>query len=150
MEPPRLKISTVMALVAVVGLNLAIFMALRDRAEGGHLFRTVPTVNILVLGGVAGFRRSRPFAIGFVVAGTMSLLAFQMWVQGNPWSFIRLATPPVEALDHRLQGLFPNAHEPIVYAVLVVFFAIPHSILGLAGGFLTAKGKTMVERRRRA
>jgi hypothetical protein len=83
MRLPRLGIARLMVFVAYVALNLGVIRALYDGFWEDLLFDALPTVNILVLMSIAGFRRHRmrAFALGFVVIGAASLLALQMWAR---------------------------------------------------------------------
>jgi hypothetical protein len=150
MKPPRLNISRVMVVVAILALEFGVIKALLTESEDEFLFEDFPTVNLLLFAVFAGIRkpRARSFVLGFVVAGTLSLLAFKAWAHSNPWTFLRLFTPPFQALDRRLVELWPGAHNIIIYAILVAVFTLPHTILGLAGGYLTRIGWAMVKRRK--
>src|SRR3981081_3236778 len=133
MNPLRLKISRVMVVVAILALEFGVIKALLAESEDEFLFVDFPTVNLLLVAVFVAIRkpRARSFVLGFVVAGTLSLLAFHAWAHAHPWTFLRYFTPPFEALDRRLVGLWPDAHNIMVYAILVVVFALPHAILGL-------------------
>ena len=149
-KPPRFRLAGAMAFVAAVALNLAAFRALYDEPGEVLLFDALPTVNVLALVGLAGFRRRRlrAFALGFAAAGALSLAAFLAWADANPWSLLRYVGQPAEAADRVLERIFPGAHIPIIYVILIVALAIPHTVMGLAGGYLLAKAWSMIRRRK--
>ena len=150
MSVPRFNLAGAMIFVAVVALNLGAVRALYDDIGEQLLFDALPTVNLLAAVAFAGFRRRylRAFAIGFVLAGASSLIAFLVWINTNPWTAIRYLGPPSEALDCLVAGAFPDSHVLIMNVIFVVVFSIPHAILGLVGGGLAAKGWAMVIGRR--
>jgi hypothetical protein len=136
--------------VAIVALNLAMIKALLSELGEHLLFDALPTVNIMVYVGIMGFlrRRARAFAVGFVVVAILSLLAFQAWMELEPWVFLRTVCPPFEAIDRRIEAIWPNARVEIMYILLIIAFAIPHTLLGVAGGYLSAKGWALIARRK--
>jgi hypothetical protein len=149
---PRLGIARLMVFVAYVALNFGVIRALYDGFWEDLLFDALPTMNILVLMSIAGFRRHRmrTFALGFVVIGAASLLALQMWAREYPWTFLRYFQPQCDAVEYRIKAVFPSAYLSVMYGILVLVFAIPHTILGIAGGYLAAKVWGMMRRRRSA
>lgn len=138
-----------MTFVAILALDLGVIRAVRDRPEEDILILILPTANILLAAGIVGLRRerARAFALGFVVVGALSLLAFHGWVQRNPWSFLRLVNPPIRAVEGLLEPVWPAAVMPVLYTTFLVAFAIPHAALGLAGGYLAARGWATLGRR---
>jgi hypothetical protein len=136
MRAPRFHLAGAMIFVAVVALNLGAVRALYDDIGEHLLFDALPTVNILAAVGFAGFRRRRlrAFAIGFVLAGALSLIAFLVWSDIDPWTALRYIEPPFKALDRVVVGSFPDSHIAIMNVICVVAFSIPHAILGLVGG----------------
>jgi hypothetical protein len=146
MRIPRFHLAGAMIFVGVVALNLGAVRALYDNIGEELLFDALPTVNILAGVGFAGFRgrRLRAFAIGFVLAGALSLIAFLLWIETHPWTALRYLVPPLEALDSLVAGAFPNSRDAIMYVILVVAFSIPHAIVGLAAGGLAAHGWAFV------
>ena len=151
MRPPRLRIAGVMIVVAILALDLGTIRALVSGTEEGLLYEALLTVNILVFVGIAGFRshRSRAFTLGFEVVGSLSLLAYLAWSRNHPWSWLHYFEPPLKAIHRRVEEVFPKAHLIVMYIISIVSFAIPHTILGLSGGYLTAKGWAMIGRRKR-
>ena len=151
MKPPRLSIAWSMVGVALVALNLSVIRALADGYQEQFLFDALPTANILLLVAVAGFRRRRlrAFALGFVVAGASSSIAYQIWSDIHPWEWLSYFQP-LSNIAVRIRDAYPASHMPIVYAMMIVVFTLPHTIIGLAGGYLTAKEWTIMARRRQA
>ena len=149
MKLPRFNLAGAMTFVAGVALNLGAVRALYDDIGDHLLFDALPTANVLAAVAFAGFRRrpQRAFAIGFVLAGAMSLLGYQVWFANNPWTALRYIGPPFEALDRLVATAFPDSRMAIMNAIGVVAFVIPHAIVGIAGGGLTAKGMAMTRRR---
>jgi hypothetical protein len=149
MARPRWSIAWVMALVAVSAVDLAVIHALVDGPEALFLFDALPMANLLALAGFVGFRsrRRRAFAAGFVVAGASSLIAYKVWAENHPWTWLGdvepLTTLVARAEDsHSLYAIIP------AYAVLVLALAVPHTLLGLAGGCLAARGWAIFQRRK--
>jgi hypothetical protein len=149
MRVPRFNLAGAMIFVAVVALNLGAVRWLYDFDEL-LLFDALPTANILAAVGFAGLRRRRlrAFAIGFVLACALSLIAFLLWIDRNPWTAIRYLGPPFDALDRLVGGAYPDSRIAIMYVIFVVAFSIPHAALGLVGGCLTAKVWATVNRRK--
>jgi MprA protease rhombosortase-interaction domain-containing protein len=142
---PRISLARMMILVAVLAVNFAVVHALRDHMEEELLFLALPTVDLLAAVGLAGFcrRRMRAFALGFVVAGASSLAGFLAWIDANPWTFLDYAEPLSEAIDSQAARLPPAAHTAALYVVMAVILMIPHSVLGVVGGGVVAKGWAM-------
>jgi hypothetical protein len=151
MKLPRLNIARVMVVVAIMALEFGVIKALLCGSNALLLFGAFPMVNIMLLAVFVAFRkpRARLFTLGFVVVGTLSLLAFFWWTENNVWTFLHYFDPPFQALDRRVGELWPRARPIIVYTILVAVFAIPHTILGLVGGCLTSVGWAMVKRGKR-
>ncbi len=151
MNLPRVSIAWSMVGVALVALNLAAIRALADGYHEQLLFDALPTIDILVLAGIAGFRRRhwRAFALGFVLTGALSLIAYQFWAENHPWEWLRYFQP-LSDLASRIRDAYPRSYMPIIYAMLCIVFAIPHAFIGLVGGCLGAKGWAIIARRRRA
>jgi hypothetical protein len=149
MKLPRISLSLMMILVAVLAVNLAIVHALRDHMGEDLLFIALPTVNLLAAVGVAGLRRRnlRAFALGFVAVGATSLAAFLTWIDANTWTFLRYAEPLSRAIDRQASHLLPASHTAAVFVVLVVILMMPHAVLGLVGGGVAAKGWSIMSRR---
>jgi hypothetical protein len=141
MRFPRLSIAGLMKLVAFAALNLAAVHALYDGTGEELLYLALPTGNVMSIVVIAGIRRPalRPFALGFLGAGTLSLVAFLAWTDANPWTFLRYFEPPCQAIERLLEKGFPNTHMALLYAIVLTAFAIPHAVAGLAGGWLAAK-----------
>jgi hypothetical protein len=141
MSSPRLSIARLMGCVAFVALNLAMMRALNGGAEEGLLLDALPTVNVLALMGIAGLYRPRlrPFALGFVVTGAVSLLTLEIWARANPWTFLRYVQPACDALEAGARAACPSGSVAIMYGTLIVAFALPHALLGLAGGCLAER-----------
>jgi hypothetical protein len=152
MKRPRIRIADVMIVVAILALDLGAIRASVDGTEEGLLLDALPTVNILVFVGIAGFRRRRlrAFALGFEVVGSLSLLSYLWWTNNNPWAWLCYFGPPITAVARRVEALFPHGHLVIIYIIYLVAFAIPHTVLGLCGGYLTAKGWAKIGRRKSA
>jgi hypothetical protein len=148
MKLPRFNLAGAMTFVAVVALNLGAVRALYDDIGEHLLLDALPTANVLAAVAFAGFRHRRAFAIGFVLAGAMSLLAYQVWADNDPWTVLRYLKPPFEALDRLVGTAFPDLRLAIVNVIGVVAFAVPHAIVGIAGGGLAAKGMAMARRRK--
>jgi hypothetical protein len=146
---PRLSIAWSMVGVALVALNLAAIRALADGFQEQLLFDALPTLNLMALAAIIGRhrRRLRPYALGFVVAGSFSLLAYQIWAENHPWECLRYFQP-LSDIAVRIRDAYPHSHMPIVYTMLIVVFAVPHSIVGIVGGCLTAKGWEIMARRK--
>src|SRR5258706_14442944 len=147
MKLPRLKISSGMFVVAIVAINLTAIRAFKYGIDEGFVFSALPTVNILVFVGIAGFRRWRAFTVGFVVLGSLSLLTYQIVFRDHPWMWLNFLQPPIKVIAHHLKAILPISHENISFSITLVLFAAPHTVLGLAGGYLTAKGRAMMKRR---
>lgn len=141
MKLPRLKISSVMILVAIVGLNLAVFRALISGRNEELLVTALPTVDLLIFVGFVGFSRARPFTVGFVVVGSLSLLTYLAWTENRPWSWLHDFEPLLQTIARFVMEVYPNTYIAIMFTIATVFHTIPHSVLGLAGGFLVAKGR---------
>jgi hypothetical protein len=135
--------------VGLVALNLAAIRALADGFQEQLLFDALPTLNLLVFTAIVGCnrRRLRPYALGFVVVGSSSLLAYQVWAENHPWEWLRYFQPLSDIAVH-IRDAYPQSYMPIVYTMLIIVFAIPHSIAGVVGGCLTAKGWAIIARRR--
>jgi hypothetical protein len=149
MNSPRFHLASALIAIAVLALNLGAIRADYDGQAGGILLISLPTINTLAAVGVAGLRRRRlrAFAAGFVAAGTSSLIGFHAWASAHPWGFLRYAGPPLQALDRHFFPAYPVLHLTAVNAVVAVAFVVPHAIIGLAGGGLTARGWSIVSRR---
>jgi hypothetical protein len=149
MNSPRFRLASALIAVAVLALNLGVIRADSDGLAAGYLLIALPTINALAAVGVAGLRRRllRAFAAGFVAAGTSSLIGFHVWASAHPWTFLRYAEPLCQAIDRLFFPAYPDLHSLAVNAVLAVAFVVPHAIIGLAGGGLTASGWAMVSRR---
>ena len=137
MRLPRVSIAWSMVGVALVALNLSVIRALADGYQEQFLFDALPTIDILVLAGLAGFRRRRlrAFALGFVVAGASSLIAYQIWSDNHPWEWLGYFQP-LSDIAVRIRDAYPASHMPFVYAMMIAVFTLPHTIVGLAGGYL--------------
>jgi len=148
MKLPRFNLAGAMTFVAVVALNLGAVRALYDGADDHLLFDALPTANVLAAVAFAGFRRRRlrSFAIGFVLAGAMSLFAYQVWLEKYPWNVIRYLGPPFGALEHLVETAFPDSRVVSLFVLAGVAFAVPHLIVAIAAGGFTAMA--MARRRR--
>ena len=148
MKPPRFHLAWAMILIAVLALNLGVIRALYDEMEEHLLFDALPMANVMAVVGIAGFRRrAYAFILGFAVTVSLSMLAYQTWSCENPWTWLRIFEPPFQAIDRGLEAVFSDAHVAILHLVIIVVFAIPHAVLGLAGGYMTGKGWAIVRRK---
>jgi hypothetical protein len=149
MKMPRLSIAWAMVLVAMAALNLAVIRALYDGYEEQILFDSLPTANIMVFAAIAGVRhrRWRACTIGFVVASALSLLAYHVWSNNHPWTWLHYFEP-LAAIAQRIKDAYISSHMLIIYGMLIVVFSIPHAIIGLAGGYLAAEGWAIMKRRK--
>ena len=71
-----------------------------------RLFDALPAANILALVGLVGFRRSLAFTLGFVIAGSLSLVAYQVWSRSDPWAWLRLVEPPFKVISQIAEQRF--------------------------------------------
>jgi hypothetical protein len=149
MKPPRFHLAGAMTAVAVLALNLGAVRALYDEYGELLLLDALPAVNLLAVVGFTWFRRRRAFALGFMAAGALSVAALLVWIDANFWTFLRYFEPPAQAVDHVIEMALPNAHMAVMYVILIVAFAIPHAITGLAGGYLLDKVWSMIRHRKR-
>jgi len=131
------RLSTVMIVVAILALNLAAIRTFEYGLEDRLVFDALPTVNVLMLAGIL-YRRA--FIPGFVSAGSLSLIGYQHWAHEHPWRWLQYVTPTFQFLDRNLLGLPPYPRYGVLYGLAIIAFAIPHILLGLAGGFLSGKG----------
>ena len=150
MKSPRVSISWFMVAVAIVALNFAAIRALSRQvrrgppvpgpANGQHPAargdRGIPPPSL------AGFRP------GFRDRRRGVARRFPFWASENPWTFLHYFEPPIRAVDRRVEVLFPRSRGVIIYGIGVVAFAIPHAIVGVIGGCLTAKGWAILTKRR--
>ena len=145
---PRFRLASLLIAIAVAALNLGIVQAFRDQPGEGRLLTFLPTVNVLAALALTGLRRLRlrAFAVGFVAAGTASLVGFHLWVDANPWTFLRYAEPLSRAIERAIPSAIPDLHTAAVFAVLAAVFVVPHVIAGLVGGGMAASGWVMLRR----
>jgi hypothetical protein len=148
MKIPRFKLAGLMILVAALALNLGIIRTIHDGAWGEHLSPavklTLPTLNVIAAVGIVGLRRRSAFALGFVTVGLLSLVGSLVWIDNHPWTFLRYVEPLCKAIDRKLLLIIPAAHEPALQVVLAVGFLVPHTTAGVLGGWLTAKGWSVI------
>jgi hypothetical protein len=141
----RFQIGRLMAIVAIIALNL---MALRQLAESRSRYSAflemcvvgaLPMANILVIGGfmIMKQREPRSFLLGFEFFGAAALMftVFLAWFFPD-WirSPFRMLLNPI----FRSMGS-PSSYASIFLAVVAVFLLLPQVFLGLIGGFLSRK-----------
>ena len=150
MKLPRFNLAGAMTFLVVVALNLGAIRARYDDADEHLLFDALPTANVLAAVAYAGFRRRRlrAFAVGFVLSGAMSLLAYQAWLEYYPWTLLRYLGPPFGAIERLVGTAFPDSPQAILYVIAGVAFAAPHAIVAIAGGGFAAMEVAMVRRRK--
>lgn len=141
MKPLRFHLAGAMAAVAALALNLGVIRLLLGGTEEELLYRALPMANLLAAVGIAAICRPRlrSFAIGFMIAGVLSLVTFLAWVDENPWTFLHYFEPPLLAIDQFVEAAFPSGRFAILYAIMIAIFAVPHAVVGLAAGSLTAR-----------
>ncbi len=146
MRPLRFHLAGMMTVVAALALNLGVIRLLHGGTEEQLVYSALPMANLLAAVAMAAIYRPRlrGFAVGFIVAGTLSLVTFMAWIDAHPWTFVRYVDPWFEAIDQLVGATFPGARIAIVIAIFTAAFAVPHAAIGLAAGCVTARISALV------
>jgi hypothetical protein len=148
---PRIRIASIMVVVAVVALNLVPIRALLGfRSLMGELLilGALPMANVLAVGLLIGKRRpgNRPFLLGFVPFGAMALALYVAVVTSVPREIVVSSMTPVSDYLVRIIG----AHRPLLFIRALTFaclliLVLPQVVFALIGDFLSRR--FMISRR---
>jgi hypothetical protein len=163
---PRIAISEIMALVGLVAVDCWAYGVMVGR--GPDLLRwllvtTLPMANALAIGLYLTFKDwlrkgpSRPFVVGFVVVGTVSMILAALKMAFFPEGidvFVNYAVlkPTVVPTLERAGLLDSSVGQFILTTVILACLAAPQFILAVAGGLIARHcgNKLAMERRRQA
>ncbi len=111
MRVASIRISWLMALVAIAALNFAVIRPMWFNAFGAmSVIGALPMVNVLAVGLLLGqgHPRSRPFLAGFEVSGTLALAVFVVLARRCTGSLYAYLAYPMNP------SLFPSQQLPAV------------------------------------
>jgi hypothetical protein len=138
----RLRIAWVMALVALVALNLG---TIREYPVGYLvndliLMGCLPIGNVLAVGLLLGFRSrtSRPFLLGFELFGATALASYSivasLFAMEVVVPYLRSVTQPLS--DSFGRRPHSTAQLVALYSFATVMLGLPQLVIALVGGLL--------------
>jgi hypothetical protein len=137
----RLRIASIMLIVAVAALNLGVLQA-RILRNHGLLLSALPMANALAVGlATARTRRgSRPFLVGFLAFGAIAVVAYAAAVTWFDDQIKTLCIQPVLCYLVRTIGLGqPLILLPAEDVALVVMLVLPQFVFALMGGLISRR-----------
>ncbi len=166
MTRPRVSIAGLMAAVAVVAVNVAVWRSIysggsNSQAAFFYACGILPLASLLIVVGsfsVPGLLRGSPlspFVFGFEAVGWVVLFAFLSWYSIAEHAVIGYASAIVAPIRPSVMSYLENAPEWgklfVEFGFSTVLFSTPQLVLALLGGWLARRlGLTLRLERRHA
>ncbi len=155
MKTPRIRIGSLMVVIASAALNLgAISAALRSNSQAATflILGALPMTNLLAVGFQIGWRRpnSRPFLLGFESFGVVALVLYSAFVCFSPdpeWSLDPYLAITVGPMITFVEQNYPSLLHPISLIGVAAMLGWPQVAFALLGGFLFRTFKITITRR---